>query len=106
MTRRDELLPGFKIAIEKTLDSDSGARVAEIDARLENLEKELLKRANAKQDYTDILEQIDTIRDEKQELLLEDANNAGVQRHLNESRLFWNPSRQLLRNTMRTLSGS
>mgnify|MGYP000087179100 CR=1 FL=1 len=66
----------------------TGARVAEIDVRLEDLEKELLKRANAKQDYTDVLGKIDTIRDEKQELLLEDANNAGVQRHLNEIETF------------------
>lgn len=88
IAQKDELLPGFKIAIEKTLGSDNSARVAEIDARLEDLEKELLKRANAKQDYSDILEQIDTIRDEKQELLLEDANNAGIQRHLNEIEAF------------------
>ena len=42
------------------------------------------KRANTKQDYTDILEQLDAMRETKQELLLEDANNAGIQRQLNE----------------------
>ena len=63
-------------------------RVAEIDAQLENLEKELLKRANTKQDHTDILEQLDAMRDAKQELLLEDANNAGIQRQLNAIEAF------------------
>lgn len=88
IAQKDDLLPGLKIAIEKALGSGNGTRVAEIDAQLEDLEKELLKRANAKQDYTDFLEQLDTMRDAKQELLLEDANNAGVQRHLNEIEAF------------------
>lgn len=82
------MLPGLKTAIEKALGSGNGTRVAEIDTQLEELEKELLKRANAKQDYTDILEQLDAMRDAKQELLLEDANNAGFQRHLSEIEAF------------------
>lgn len=88
IAQKDDLLPGLKIAIEKALGSGNGTRVAEIDAQLEDLEKELLKRANSKQDYTDVLEQLDAMRDAKQELLLEDANNAGVQRHLNEIEAF------------------
>ena len=82
------MLPGLKAAIEKALDSGNGAKVAEIDAKLEGLEKELLRRANANQDYTEILEQIDTLRGEKQELLLEDANNADIRRHINEFEAF------------------
>ena len=88
IAQKDDLLPGLKIAIEKALDSGNRTRVAEIDAQLENLEKELLKRANTKQDYTDILEQLDAMRDAKQELLLEDANNAGIQRQLNAIEAF------------------
>ena len=88
IAQKDDLMPGLKIAIEKALGSGNGTRVAEIDAQLEDLEKELLKRANAKQDYTDILEQLDAMRDAKQELLLEDANTAGVQRHLHEIEAF------------------
>ena len=40
-----DLLPGLKISIEKALGSGNGARVVEIDAQLEDLEKELLRRA-------------------------------------------------------------
>ena len=88
IAQKDDLLPGLKTAIKKALDSGNGTRVAEIDAQLEDLEKELLKRANTKQDYTDILEQLDAMRDAKQELLLEDANNAGIQRQLNAIEAF------------------
>ncbi len=78
------MLPGLKTAIEKALSSGNGARVAEIDSRLEEMEKELLRRADAKQEYDDILERLDDLRDTKQRLLLEDANNVGLQRRLNE----------------------
>ena len=81
-------MPGLRTAIRKALGSGNDAKLSEIDDKLENLETELLKLANAKQDYTDILEQIDTIRDQKRELLLEEANNADIQRHLNEIESF------------------
>ena len=35
-----------------------------------------------------VLEQLDAMRDAKQELLLEDANNAGIQRQLNAIEAF------------------
>jgi len=88
IAQKDDLLPGLKVAIEKALGSGNGAKVADIDTRLEDLEKELLRRANANQDYTEILEQIDTIRGEKQDLLLEDANNADIRRHIDEIEAF------------------
>ena len=83
IVQKDDLLPGLRTAIKKALGSGNDAKLSEIDDKLENLETELLKLANAKQDYTDILEQIDTLREQKRELLLEDANNADIQRHLN-----------------------
>lgn len=88
MAQKDDLLPGLKVAAEKALGSNNGAKVAEIDAKLEGLEKELLRRANANQDYAEILEQIDTLRGEKQDLLLEDANNADIRRHIGEFEAF------------------
>ena len=88
IARKDDLLPGRKAAIEKALGSGNDAKVAEIDTGLEDLEKELLRRANANGDYTEILEQIDTLRGEKQELLLEDANNADIRRHIDEIEAF------------------
>ena len=40
IAQKDDLLPGLKTAIEKALGSGNGTRVAEIDAQLEDLEKE------------------------------------------------------------------
>ena len=79
---------GLVLAIEKALGSGNEARVAEIDDQLEKLEQELLVRANAKQDYKDILEKLDSVRNKKQEFLLENANNAEIQCHLHEIEVF------------------
>ena len=84
IAQKDDLLPGLKIAIEKALRSGNDTKVAEIDSQLEGLEKELLRRADAKQGFDDILERLNDLRDAKQRLLLEDANNVGLQRRLNE----------------------
>jgi hypothetical protein len=46
------------------------------------IQKELLKKADARQDFGDLADQIDALRDEKQRLLLEDANNTGLQQQL------------------------
>ena len=53
-----------------------------MDAKLLAIQKELLKKADARQDFGDLADQIDALRDEKQRLLLEDANNTGLQQQL------------------------
>ena len=88
INRKDDLLPGLKAAIEKALDSGNAAKVAGIDAQLDALQKEILDLANKNQDYSKILEKLDTLRNEKQGLLLEDANNTSVKRHINEIEAF------------------
>jgi hypothetical protein len=62
--------------------------VAEIDARSEELQKELLKKANAKQGFEELADEIDALREEKQALLLEDANRAGMKQRLDELEAF------------------
>ncbi len=49
-----------------------------IDEQLEALQKELLKKANAKQGFEELADEIDALREEKQDLLVEEANRAGM----------------------------
>jgi len=49
-----------------------------IDEQLEALQKELLKKANAKQGFEELVDEIDALREEKQDLLVEEANRAGM----------------------------
>jgi hypothetical protein len=62
--------------------------VAEIDARLEALQKELLKKANAKQGFDELADEIEDLRTDKEALLLEDANRQGVKQRLDELEAF------------------
>ena len=79
---KDDLLPAFKENVEKVIGTSNGAAVAELDEKLLGLQKELLKLANANKDYSKITDKIDTLRDEKQRLLLEDATNEGVRQQM------------------------
>ena len=49
-----------------------------IDEQLEALQKELLKKANAKQGFEELADEIDALREEKQDLLVEEANRADM----------------------------
>ena len=71
--QKDEFLPGMRLAMDRALAQNNSPRVAEIDARSEELQKELLKKANAKQGFEELADEIDALREEKQALLLERA---------------------------------
>ena len=66
-------------------DADS---LESINAKLEDLQQELLKVANAKQDYTDIANQIDNQRELKQKVLLDKAQNEGLKQRMDEMHQF------------------
>jgi len=72
----------FRANVEKALSASNSAAVAELYAKLLAIQKEMLKKADARQDFGDLADQIDALRDEKQRLLLEDANNTGLQQQL------------------------
>lgn len=77
-------IPALQASIERCLgDSDSSA-VAEIDARLLELQQNLLKLANAKQNYDEIADAIDELREKKDELLLQEANKDCIRQRMAE----------------------
>ena len=86
--QKDEFLPGMRLAVELALGQSNSPRVAEIDTRLEALQKELLKKANAKQGFDELADEIDALREEKQDLLVEDANRAAMKQRLDELEAF------------------
>ena len=85
---RDEFLPGMKLAIERAISQSNGPRVAEIDERLKALQKELLNKANAKQGFEALADEIEALREDKQTLLMEDANRTGIRQRLDELEAF------------------
>ena len=88
IAQKDEFLPGMRLAIENALGHTNSAQIAEIDAKLEALQKELLKKANAKQGFDSLADEIETLREDKQALLLEDSNHAAMRQRLDELEAF------------------
>ena len=88
LAQKDEFLPGMRLAVEKALGQSNAPKVQEIDARLEELQRDLLKKANAHQDFDELADEIDALREAKQDLLLEDANHAAMKQRLDELDAF------------------
>lgn len=88
LEQKDEFLPGMKLAMERAMQASNTPRAAEIDDRMKDLQRELLKKANAKQGYESLTEEIDALREEKEALLVEDANLAGLKQRLDELEAF------------------
>lgn len=59
-----------------------------INAKLEYLQKELLKRANAKEDYNDLADGIDHLRELKQNAMAENAEREGLKQRMDEMQEF------------------
>ena len=92
--QKDELLPVFKANVERVLGSSNSATVAEVDEKLLAFQKELLKKADARQGYDDLADQIEALRDEKQRLLMEDANSASLRQQLETIEDFLNEQQE------------
>ena len=88
INQKDEFLPGMKLAMERALQKSNSPRLKEIDERLEALQKELLKKANGKQGFEELADEIDALREEKQDLLVKEANRAGMKLRLDDLEAF------------------
>ena len=59
-----------------------------IEAKLLELQKELLKLANSKKDYNNVVDEIDRLRELKQNTLVESAEREGLKQRIKEMRKF------------------
>lgn len=85
---KDELLEALETNIATVFALEDGSSLESINARLEELQKELLKRANAKQDYNDLADEIDHLRELKQNAMVENAEREGLKQRIAEMQQF------------------
>ena len=74
---KDDMLAALEENIAMVFALEDEGSMEGINARLEELQKELLKRANARQDYNDLADEIDRLRKMKQEAMAENAEREG-----------------------------
>lgn len=70
--------------IETALADDNAGELVKINAVLSEKQKELVKLAHAKKDYTSLADEIDLLRDKKQELLVAKAETEGFKKRIKE----------------------
>lgn len=85
---KDAVLPILEMNIVEVLSNDSSSEVSEIDRRLEKLQQELLRLANSKNDYTDVADEIYRLREERQAILVQDAECDGKRQRIEEMKAF------------------
>ena len=85
---RDEMFDILEENIKMVLALEDENSLESINARLEETQRELLKRANAKKNYNDIADEIDHLREMKQAALTENAEREGLKQRIAEMKQF------------------
>lgn len=81
---QDTFIPLLQANIESALGGNSEEAIVAIDEKLTELRKKLLTLANAKKNYEPIADEIDRLREEKQSILVDDAEREGTRQRVQE----------------------
>ena len=85
---KDEMLTALEKNIAMVLALEDETSMESLDAKLEELQQELLKRADAGQDYEDLADEIDRMREKKQEVMADNAEREGQKQRIVEIQQF------------------
>ena len=88
LSERDEFLPILRENIQQALADDGQEEIASLDVRIEKLEKRLIEESRHKQPCDEIFDAIDALREEKQQILLKNANNEGIRQRIADLEAF------------------
>lgn len=86
--RRDVFLSVLEKNIREVLESESGEQITEIDRKLKELQQELLRLTNGKNQYGDVVNRIHKLREQRQDVLTQDAERDGRRQRIEEMRAF------------------
>ena len=88
ISESSELKEIIKENIEKAITGDGSSQIEEIDKEMLKVQEELLKVANAKKDYTDLADRVEELRNKKEKILLDMAEEKNEQSRLKELEEF------------------
>lgn len=88
LVQKDTMYDVLQRNVEAVLTGTDGISIDEIDARLEELQKELLNVANAKENYDSIVDEIYRLREAKQNAQVEGAEREGMKQRISEMQQF------------------
>lgn len=85
---KDDMLVALEQNIASVIAMKDVGSIESINAKLEELQKELLKRANAKKDYNDLANEIDRLQEQRQNAMVESAEREGLKQRIAEMQEF------------------
>ena len=88
ISESSELKEIIKENIKNAITGDGSRQIEEIDKEMLEVQEELLKVANAKKDYTDLADRVEELRNEKEKILLDLAEEKNEQSRLMELEEF------------------
>lgn len=87
---RDSMMTALQENIEAVIRQEDKTSAEGINAKLEELQKELLQLANSKKDYNSVADEIDRLRELRQKALTEGAEREGLKKRIAEMWEFLN----------------
>ena len=88
LCEKDAFLTTLRDNIATVINRESDKELADIDRRLEELQTELLKLATSNADYEKVGDEIHRLCDQKQKLLLENANRDELKKRMADMSTF------------------
>ena len=85
---RENMMVTLQENVEAVIRQEDETSSEGIEVKLLELQKELLKLANSKKDYNSVADEIDRLRELKQNALVESAEREGLKQRIREMREF------------------
>ncbi|MEG2013451.1 MAG: site-specific recombinase [Anaerovoracaceae bacterium] len=85
---KEDMLAVLEENIAMVLALEDETSMESIDAKLEEQQQKLLQRANAGQDYEDLADEIDSLREKKQKAMADNAEREGMKQRIAEMQQF------------------
>ena len=85
---RESMMAALQENVEAVIRQEDESTSEGIEARLLELQKKLLKLANSKNNYNGVADEIDRLRELKQNALVESAEREGLKQRIREMREF------------------
>ena len=85
---KESIRETLKTNIQDGLLDNADSRVSKIEAEMLNLQKELIKKANARENYDDLTQAIEDLREQKRKVYADLAEKEGINKRIKEMRGF------------------
>jgi DNA invertase Pin-like site-specific DNA recombinase len=90
LANKEPFLQVLQKNIATVLNEGNENTIADIDGKLEELQKQLLQQAKSKNDYNEVADEIYRLRELKQKVMIENAEREGSRQRIDEMKEFLN----------------